>query len=111
MRTLLDSPLGLRQASGFNTVKVHAVNHYSACIRRSGTPIEYSANIYEQLHIQLMKLAYRASNKRNSTEQIINHNRRLENVRRIDDDSDEIDFEQEGEVPGSKRVRLELLRR
>lgn len=102
MTTLLESPLGDLQASGFKTVKVHAVSHYSECIRRSGSPIEYSANIYEQLHIQLMKLAYRASNKRDAIEQIVNHNRRLENVRRIDDD---LDLDREGETPASKRMR------
>lgn len=56
--------------------------HYASSIRRSGAPVEYSSNMYEHLHIALMKIPYRASNKREYIEYIIKHNRRLEALRR-----------------------------
>ncbi len=56
--------------------------HYSTSIHRSGAPVEYSANMYEHLHIALMKIPYRASNKREYIEYIIKHYRRLEALRR-----------------------------
>lgn len=71
------------QKSGFNIIKVHMMSHFSECIRRSGLTWEYSTNQYEQMHIVLMKVAYRASNKRAATLQILNHNRRLESLRKI----------------------------
>ena len=81
---------GLRawQKSGFNLVKVHAMIHYSSSIRRSGAPIEYTSNMYEHLHIALMKIPYRASNKRDYIDYIVKHNRRLEALRRGATDKD-----------------------
>jgi hypothetical protein len=55
------------QRSDFNIIKVHLMTHFTNCIQRSGLPWEYSTNQYEQMHIVLMKTAYRASNKRAAT--------------------------------------------
>jgi hypothetical protein len=44
--------------------------------------MEYSTNMYEHLHIALMKIPYRASNKREYIKYIIKHNRRLEALQR-----------------------------
>ena len=70
------------QRSGFNTSKVHMMNHFTSCIKRSGLPWEYSTDLYEQFHIALMKTAYRSSNKRQATPQIVRHNKRLQSLRR-----------------------------
>lgn len=72
------------QTSSFNLVKVHAMLHFSDSIRRSGSPFEYSTNLYEHLHINLMKTAYRSSNRRDFTGQILRHNSRLQAYRRKD---------------------------
>jgi hypothetical protein len=55
--------------------------HYNPSIRRSGAPHEYSSNMYEQLHIALMKIAYRRSNKKDWQSYIVKHNRRLQALR------------------------------
>jgi len=73
------------QKSGFNTVKIHAMSHFNDCIRRSGLHWEYSTNMYEQMHITLMKAGYRASNKRQATPQIARHNQRLSALRKLQD--------------------------
>lgn len=70
------------QKSSFNLVKIHAMRHFSDAIRRSGSPFEYNTNMYEHLHINLMKSAYRSSNRRDSTGQILKHNSRLQSYRR-----------------------------
>jgi len=56
--------------------------HYLTSIRCCGTLVEYSVNMYEHLHVALMKIPYHASNKRVYIEYIIKHNRRLEALRR-----------------------------
>ncbi len=71
------------QKSGFNTSKVHMMNHFTQCIKRSGLPWEYSTDMYEQFHIALMKTAYRSSNRRNATPFIVRHNKRLQSLRRV----------------------------
>jgi hypothetical protein len=71
------------QKSAFNTIKVHMMSHYDPCIRRSGLPWEYSTNMFEHMHVALMKKAYRRSNKKNASLQIIKHNRRLEMLRTV----------------------------
>lgn len=73
--------LGTWQKSNFNLVKIHAMKHYSSSIRRSGAPVEYSSNMYENLHIALVKTAYRASNKKQFLDYIVKYNRRLEALR------------------------------
>jgi hypothetical protein len=69
--------LGSSQASAFGTVKVHSVSHYPDCIWRSGVPSHYSANLYESLHIQLLKIGYRSSNRREAMEQVVLHHQKL----------------------------------
>ena len=56
--------------------------HYIDAIRRSGAPFEYSSNLYEHLHIALMKSAYRNSNRRNYSTYIVKHNKRLQALRK-----------------------------
>jgi len=65
------------QKSRFNTVKIYTMSHFNDYICQSGLPWEYSTNIYEQMHITLMKAQHRASNKRQATPQIARHNQRL----------------------------------
>ena len=74
--------VGAWQKSEFNLIKIHAMKHYMSTIRRSGAPIEYSANMYEHLHVALVKTTYRASNKKQFLEFIVKYNRRLEALRR-----------------------------
>lgn len=57
------------------------MSHYSKAIRRSGAAFEYSSNMYEHLHIALMKTAYRSSNKKDYLSYIVKHNRRLQALR------------------------------
>jgi len=38
--------------------------------------------MYEQFHIALMKTTYQSSNKRNAKPQIVQHNQRLQSLRR-----------------------------
>jgi hypothetical protein len=81
--------MGRWQKLDFKTIKIHAMSHFSNCIRRSGLSWEYSTNQYEQLHITLMKKGYRASNKRNATSQILKHNYRLNALRKLSMNKDE----------------------
>ena len=74
--------LGRWQKSSFKIIKIHNMVHYAPSIRRSGAPIEYSSNLYEHLHIAIMKIPYRVSNKREYIEYIVKYNRRLEALRR-----------------------------
>ncbi len=46
------------QKSDFNFVEIHVMSHYVDSICRFGAPFEYSANLYEHLHITLMKATY-----------------------------------------------------
>ena len=57
------------------------MKHYASSIRRSGAPIEYSSNMYEHLHMAMIKTGYRMSNKRNFLDHIVKCNRRLEALR------------------------------
>ncbi|CAI5459374.1 unnamed protein product [Closterium sp. Yama58-4] len=58
------------QASNFNVPKIHAMLHVSEDIRRRGVPIHYCTDVYEHVHVVVMKRPYRASNKRNAEEAI-----------------------------------------
>jgi hypothetical protein len=69
------------QKSRFNLVKVHNMKHYAGAIRRSGAPVEYNSNMFEHLHIAMVKMGYRASNKKNFLDHIVKYNRRLEALR------------------------------
>lgn len=69
--------IGGWQKSEFELIKIHLMSHLSEAIRRSGVPCEYSTNMYEHLHIMLMKVPYRASNKKNFARQMTRHHERL----------------------------------
>lgn len=64
------------QKSDFNIVKIHAMSYLKDCIKRCGLPLEYDTGIFEHLHIALMKVPYRHSNKRNFMGQIARHSER-----------------------------------
>ncbi|THU94436.1 hypothetical protein K435DRAFT_668435 [Dendrothele bispora CBS 962.96] len=49
----------------FNISKLHNVSHYSESFRSHGTADGFNSESSERLHIDLAKLGYRASNKRN----------------------------------------------
>jgi len=53
-----------------NIPKVHALLHYVDCIRTLGSPDGYNSESPERLHIDFVKEAYRASNKRDYVEQM-----------------------------------------
>jgi hypothetical protein len=60
--------LGIRKH--FNIPKLHAIQHYVEKIRYLGSPDGYNTEAPERLHIDYAKAAYRASNKRDYTEQM-----------------------------------------
>ena len=70
--------LGSMQASNFNRIKDHIMNHYVDSIHRSDSHFEYSTNLYEHLHTTLMKAKYRGNNCSNFSKQIVKHNKCLQ---------------------------------
>ena len=79
------------------------MRHFSDAIRRSGTPFEYSSNLYEHLHFALMKAAYRRSNRKDYINYIVKHNRRLQALRKNAQ-------EREGFAPNvEKKTALDLV--
>ncbi|KAJ7073219.1 Zn-finger domain-containing protein [Mycena belliarum] len=60
--------LGIREH--FNIPKFHALQHYVDGIRRLGSADGYNTESPERLHIDFAKKAYRASNRRDYTEQM-----------------------------------------
>ncbi|KAJ6533437.1 Zn-finger domain-containing protein [Mycena vulgaris] len=60
--------LGIR--AHFNIPKFHALQHYVDVIRRLGSADGYNTESPERLHIDFAKKAYRASNRRDYTEQM-----------------------------------------
>lgn len=52
--------------------------HFSDAIRRSGSPFEYLTNMYEHMHINLMKVAYWSNNWGDYTGQILRYNSQLQ---------------------------------
>ncbi len=54
----------------FNIPKFHAIQHYVESIRRLGSADGYNTESPERLHIDFAKKAYRASNRRDYTEQM-----------------------------------------
>lgn len=66
--------LGAFQKSKFNLVKVHSMTHYSSSIYWLEALVEYTSNMYDHLHIALMKIPYRASNKKDYIGFIVKHN-------------------------------------
>lgn len=65
------------QKSEFELIKIHMMSHLSDSIRRSGVPCEYSTDMYEHLHIMIMKVPYKACNKKNFAKQMTRHHQRL----------------------------------
>ncbi|KAH9842998.1 uncharacterized protein C8Q71DRAFT_720384 [Rhodofomes roseus] len=61
--------LGIREH--FNIPKLHSLLHYIEAIRSRGTCDGYNTELPERLHIDLAKNAYRASNHRDYTEQMV----------------------------------------
>lgn len=60
--------LGIREH--FNINKLHALLHYADAIRSHGTADGYNTEGTERLHIDLAKLGYRASNRKQYTAQM-----------------------------------------
>ena len=73
---------GIWQKSNFNLIKVHNMKHYASSIRQSSALVEYSTNMYEHLHIAIVKTGYRISNRKNFLDHIMKYNRRLEALRK-----------------------------
>ena len=78
----LRANVGAWQKSKFNLIKIYAMKIFLSTICCSRAPIEYSANMYEHLHVALVKRAYKASNKNQFFEFIVKYNRRLDALRR-----------------------------
>ncbi|KAJ7775451.1 Zn-finger domain-containing protein [Mycena metata] len=62
--------LDLKIREHFNIPKFHAIQHYVDAIRRLGSADGYNTESPERLHIDFAKKAYRASNRRDYTEQM-----------------------------------------
>ncbi|KAJ7769423.1 hypothetical protein B0H16DRAFT_1411344 [Mycena metata] len=62
--------LDLEIREHFNIPKFHAIQHYVDCIRALGSADGYNTESPERLHIDFAKKAYRASNRRDYTEQM-----------------------------------------
>ncbi|CAI5478295.1 unnamed protein product [Closterium sp. Yama58-4] len=54
------------QKSKFNVPKIHRMLHVTDDIKRRGILIHYCTDVYEHVHVAVMKRPYRASNKRNA---------------------------------------------
>ncbi|KAG9076311.1 hypothetical protein FRC06_009575 [Ceratobasidium sp. 370] len=73
MKDLLDSN------ERFNGIsKLHMLSHYRRFIRELGTPDGYNTEVPERLHIDYVKVPYRASNHVNPTEQMATYLQRRE---------------------------------
>ncbi|EPQ52316.1 hypothetical protein GLOTRDRAFT_47557 [Gloeophyllum trabeum ATCC 11539] len=68
----------------FNIPKLHSMLHYQAAIRLLGSCDGYNTESPERLHIDYAKDAYRASNKRDYTEQMAHWLSRQEAVTEFD---------------------------
>ncbi|KAF9545927.1 hypothetical protein CPC08DRAFT_596753, partial [Agrocybe pediades] len=64
----------------FNIPKLHNVSHYPDFIRELGSTDGYNTEAPERLHIDYAKTAYRASNKRDYTEQMAGWLQRQESI-------------------------------
>ncbi|KAH9481130.1 hypothetical protein JR316_0005650 [Psilocybe cubensis] len=116
----------------FNISKLHNIRHYVDAIRSFGTLDGFNTENTERLHIDLAKVAYRASNKQNYVPQMIGWLRRRENIHKNtiylhwrtqwteehneesdtededdageDEEDDDVDQVEVGEVAGAKEV-------
>ncbi|KAF8485577.1 hypothetical protein JB92DRAFT_3131185 [Gautieria morchelliformis] len=57
----------------FRIPKIHMMEHYVALIRSKGSADSFNTELSERLHIDYAKEGYRASNKKNYTQQIIKY--------------------------------------
>jgi hypothetical protein len=73
------------QKSNFKLNKVHAMLHYAEDIKRGGPTSQYSANLWEHLHIHRVKAPYRASNSKDTSKQIFDANTNTELLDELDD--------------------------
>lgn len=65
-----------QQTSGWKFPKVHSIYHYIGDIMRAGATSNYSAEMWEYLHKEVMKNAWKRSNKRDITKQVMKFNLR-----------------------------------
>ncbi|KAG6822143.1 hypothetical protein H0H92_015073, partial [Tricholoma furcatifolium] len=68
----------------FNISKLHNIKHYLNSIRALGSACGYNTEATERLHIDLAKLGYRASNKKDYVKQMVTWLQRQEIVERFD---------------------------
>jgi len=71
---------GARAMEHFNIPKLHALHHYVKNIQNLGTADNYSTEIGETLHIPMCKAAYRATNHKSYSQQIIRYLTRQESL-------------------------------
>lgn len=69
-----------RDIDHFNISKLYALHHYVHNIHNLGTADNYSTEIGESLHIPMCKVAYRATNRKSYSEQIIRYLVRQESL-------------------------------
>ncbi|EJD32994.1 hypothetical protein AURDEDRAFT_23956, partial [Auricularia subglabra TFB-10046 SS5] len=69
----------------FNIPKLHARHHYSSNILDLGTMDNYSAEVTESYHVDNVKKAYRATNRKNVPIQMIGYMQRFEAAIQHDD--------------------------
>ncbi|KAG8724120.1 hypothetical protein FRC09_000267 [Ceratobasidium sp. 395] len=74
-----ENPKLLPNEDRFNgIIKFHMLAHYTRAIRALGTPDGFNSEATERLHIDYVKLAWRASNHVNATEQMATYLQRKE---------------------------------
>jgi len=62
---------GGRDSDHFNIPKLHARHHYAPNIRWVACPYNYSTEISERYHIDIVKRAYKSTNRKNYIEQML----------------------------------------
>jgi len=102
------------QKTSWRIVKIHALSHYADDIRRGGITSEYSAEMWESLHKNLMKRPYRGSNKKNTSDQILTKHAQqwsinqlkneVENISQSVDEEEELRDEMHNILPQSKKI-------
>ncbi|KAG8946041.1 hypothetical protein FRC03_001582, partial [Tulasnella sp. 419] len=74
---------GARMGNGFNLPKLHSLLHYERAIKAFGTTDGYNTESTERLHIDFVKNAYRASNKRDHIPQMVQWLERKEKIEKF----------------------------
>ncbi|KAJ7183395.1 hypothetical protein C8R46DRAFT_884092 [Mycena filopes] len=75
--------IDLEIRSDFDIIKLHKLKHYTNSIRSRGTADGFNTENTERLHIDLAKVAYKASNRRDYTSQMTVWLRRQEAVHKF----------------------------